>query len=122
MKAGSIMYTTLQLMALGFCSVLTSASAVAQASKTKETSESHEQKSSSAHAVLAVVVRNNAPVYPNGSNGHAISVCPKGWYLTVMGETPHDYRVLAAHSRRVYVTKADVKLLGYTVPMRQPRH
>jgi len=122
MKAESTTQSALKLLALVFCFALALSIVAAQSGQTKGVLVRPDQKPSSAHAVLAVVVRNNAPVYPNGSNGHAISVCPKGWYLTVMGETPHDYRVLAAHSRRVYVTKADVKLLGYTVPMRQPRH
>lgn len=121
MKTKSAMHTVFKLVVLGICSALAS-TATAQSGPAEGTLLRPNQKPSSTHAVLAVVVRNDAPVYPNSSNSHAVSVCPKGRYLTVTGETKSDYRVLAPGNKGVYVAKVDVKLLGYQVPLRQPRH
>ena len=78
--------------------------------------------SAAGRAVLAVVSRDKAAVCADSLTGsHAIGTCPKGRYLTVIGVTALDYRVLAAHNRRVYVAKADVKLLDYRVMTQHPR-
>ena len=122
MKADSTMNIPSKMLALGVCSVLASSIAMAQPSQAAAFSSHPIQKLSSAHAVLAVVTQNHAPIYADDDgSGHAIGVCPKGWYLTVTGATPRDYRVLAPHNRRVYVAKASIKLLGYTVPVRHTR-
>ena len=68
------------------------------------------------------MVRHDACVYAGSNSGRAIGTFPKGSYLVATGVTNHDYRVLAPHNRRVYVVKKDVKLLGYTVPVRRLRH
>ena len=117
------MSITPKLLALGVCSVLASSIAMAQPYQTVAASSRPKQKPSSAHAVLAVVTRNHAPIYADGgSSGRAIGTCPKGSYLVATGETNYDYCVLAPHNTRVYVAKTDVKLLGYTVPVKRPRH
>ena len=120
MRTESTMYNVLKLLALMFCFALASSMAVAQSSQT--TLVRPEQKPSSAHAILAVVIRHDVRVYTDSSSGHAIGTFPKGSYLVAIGETDRDYRVLAPRHRRVYVAKANIKLLGYTVPVKHTRH
>ena len=65
---------------------------------------------------LAIVTDDNAQIVAGRDRaGRVLSVCPKGQYLAISGETPTQYAVLMIDRSLGYVAKADVQLLDYQV-------
>ncbi len=56
------------------------------------------------------------------NNGKLLSVCPKGFFLTVLGRRGPDYAVLMANHSTGYVAGRNVRLLPYTADTSSPKH
>jgi cell wall-associated NlpC family hydrolase len=70
----------------------------------------------SATGRLAVVTTDQAPIVAGRDRaGRVLSVCPKGQYLAVSGETPTQYAVLMIDHSLGFIVKGDVQLLNYQV-------
>ena len=67
---------------------------------------------------LAVVTNANAQIIAGRDReGRVLSVCPKGQYLSISGETPTQYAVLMIDRSLGFIAKSDVQLLdAQTVP------
>ncbi|MBV9851625.1 MAG: C40 family peptidase [Armatimonadetes bacterium] len=65
---------------------------------------------------LAIVTSDKAEIVAGRDRaGRVLSVCPKGQYLAINGETPTQYAVLMIDRSLGYVAKSDVQLLDYQV-------
>ena len=65
---------------------------------------------------LAIVVSDSAAIVAGRDRaGRVLSVCPKGQYLAISGETPTQYAVLMVDRSLGYVAKSDVQILDYQV-------
>lgn len=65
---------------------------------------------------LAVVTADKAAIVAGRDReGRVLSVCPKGQYLAVSGETPTQYAVLMIDHSLGFIAKSDVQLLNYQV-------
>ena len=65
---------------------------------------------------LALVVSDKAAIVAGRDRaGRVLSVCPKGQYLALSGQTPTQYAVLMIDHSVGFVAKSDVQLLDYQV-------
>ncbi|MGI4788260.1 MAG: C40 family peptidase [Janthinobacterium lividum] len=65
---------------------------------------------------LALVTSDKAVIIAGReASGRVLSVCPKGQYLALSGETPTQYAVLMIDHSTGFVAKSDVQLLDYQV-------
>jgi cell wall-associated NlpC family hydrolase len=65
---------------------------------------------------LALVTSDKAVIVAGReASGRVLSVCPKGQYLALSGETPTQYAVLMIDHSVGFVAKADVQILNYQV-------
>jgi len=70
---------------------------------------------------LAVVVSDKAVISAGReAAGRVLSVCPKGQYLALSGQTPTQYAVLMVDHSLGFVAKSDVQLLDYQVVNNAP--
>jgi len=70
---------------------------------------------------LALVVSDKAAITAGRDRaGRVLSVCPKGQYLALSGQTPTQYAVLMIDHSVGFVAKADVRLLDYQVVNNAP--
>jgi len=70
---------------------------------------------------LAIVTSDKAVIIAGReAAGRVLSVCPKGQYLALSGQTPTQYAVLMIDHSVGYVARADVQLLQYQVVNNTP--
>ena len=70
---------------------------------------------------LAIVVSDKAVIIAGReASGRVLSVCPKGQYLALSGQTPTQYAVLMIDHSLGFVSKSDVQLLQYQVVNNAP--
>ena len=70
---------------------------------------------------LAMVTSEKAVIVAGReAAGRVLSVCPKGQYLALSGQTPTQYAVLMIDHTLGYVSRADVQLLQYQVVNNTP--
>ena len=70
---------------------------------------------------LALVVSDKAVIIAGReAAGRVLSVCPKGQYLALSGQTPTQYAVLMVDHSLGFVSKSDVQLLDYQVVNNTP--
>lgn len=70
---------------------------------------------------LALVVSDKAVISAGReAAGRVLSVCPKGQYLALSGQTPTQYAVLMVDHSLGFVAKSDVHLLDYQVVNNAP--
>ena len=70
---------------------------------------------------LALVTRDKAVIVAGReAGGRVLSVCPKGQYLALSGQTPTQYAVLMIDHSIGLVAKSDVQLLDYQVVSNAP--
>ena len=75
----------------------------------------------SAVGQLAVVTSDKAVIIAGReAAGRVLSVCPKGLYLDLCGQTPTQYAVLMVDHSQGFVNKSDVQLLDYQVVNNAP--
>lgn len=70
---------------------------------------------------LAVVVSEKAPLLSSARDSKRLSLCPKGCYLTVVGQKGTAFAVLCPNHRTNYIAKKSVKLLPYTLSVSRQR-
>ena len=65
---------------------------------------------------LALVTSDKAVIVAGReASGRVLSICPKGQYLALSGQTPTQYAVLMVDHSLGFVQKSDVELLNYQV-------
>ena len=65
---------------------------------------------------LAIVTSDKAVIVAgSAAAGRVLSVCPKGQYLALSGQTPTQYAVLMVDHSLGFVSRSDVQLLQYQV-------
>ncbi len=65
---------------------------------------------------LAMVVTDQSPIVAGRDRaGRVLSVCAKGQYLDISGETPTQYAVLMVDHSLGFIAKGDVQMLDYQV-------
>ncbi len=65
---------------------------------------------------LAIVTNDRAAIVAGReTGGRVLSVCPKGQYLALSGQTPTQYAVLMIDHSVGFVNKSDVQILDYQV-------
>ncbi len=70
---------------------------------------------------LALVTSDKAVIVAGReAAGRVLSVCPKGQYLALSGQTPTQYAVLMVDHSTGFVAKSDVQLLDYQVVNNAP--
>ena len=70
---------------------------------------------------LALVTSDKAVITAGReASGRVLSVCPKGQYLALSGQTPTQYAVLMIDHSLGFVAKSDVQLLDYQVVNNSP--
>ena len=70
---------------------------------------------------LALVTSDKAVIVAGReAAGRVLSVCPKGQYLALSGQTPTQYAVLMVDHSTGFVAKSDVQLLDYQVVSNAP--
>ena len=70
---------------------------------------------------LALVTSDKAVIVAGReASGRVLSVCPKGQYLALSGETPTQYAVLMIDHSVGFVAKSDVQILDYQVVNNTP--
>jgi len=70
---------------------------------------------------LALVTSDKAVIVAGReAAGRVLSVCPKGQYLALSGQTPTQYAVLMVDHSTGFVAKSDVQLLDYQVVNNSP--
>jgi len=70
---------------------------------------------------LAIVVSDKAAIVAGReAAGRVLSICPKGQYLALSGQTPTQYAVLMIDHSLGFVNKSDVQLLQYQVVNNAP--
>ena len=70
---------------------------------------------------LALVVSDKAVISAGReAAGRVLSICPKGQYLALSGQTPTQYAVLMVDHSLGFVSKSDVQLLDYQVVNNTP--
>jgi len=70
---------------------------------------------------LAIVVSDKAAIVAGReADGRVLSLCPKGQYLALSGQTPTQYAVLMIDHSLGFVAKSDVQLLQYQVVSNTP--
>ena len=70
---------------------------------------------------LALVTSDKAVIVAGReASGRVLSVCPKGQYLALSGETPTQYAVLMIDHSVGFVAKSDVQILDYQVVNNAP--
>ncbi len=70
---------------------------------------------------LAIVSSDKAVIVAGReAAGRVLSVCPKGQYLALSGQTPTQYAVLMVDHSQGFVAKSDVQLLQYQVVNNAP--
>ena len=70
---------------------------------------------------LALVTSSQAVIVAGrDAAGRVLSVCPKGQYLALSGQTPTQYAVLMVDHSTGFVAKSDVQLLDYQVVSSAP--
>ncbi len=70
---------------------------------------------------LALVTSDKAVIVAGReAGGRVLSVCPKGQYLALSGQTPTQYAVLMVDHSLGFVLKSDVEMLNYQVVSNSP--
>ncbi len=70
---------------------------------------------------LALVTSDKAVITAGReASGRVLSVCPKGQYLALSGQTPTQYAVLMVDHSLGFVAKSDVQILDYQVVNNTP--
>ncbi len=70
---------------------------------------------------LAIVTSDRATIIAGReTGGRVLSVCPKGQYIALSGQTPTQYAVLMIDHSVGFVSKTDVQLLNYQVVNNAP--